>query len=110
MFPGNRLLHYRVFELLACAGLSIFPSVEALRKKTTAKSIIIVRAIKLTVISLRHATAKDMASVLEKVFPRDEITADPRSNQLIIRADAATLEEMQALISRLDVDVGAPKK
>lgn len=57
----------------------------------------------LTIVALRNATASEMATVLKKVFPAAEVTPEPRSNQLLIRADAATLEELKALITKLDV-------
>jgi hypothetical protein len=59
----------------------------------------------LTVLTLKHATTEELSPVLKRVFPGAEITADPRTNQLIIRADAKTLEELEALLNRLDVAV-----
>jgi len=62
------------------------------------------RAGGLTVYPLKFATAKQMVEVLEKVFPGAEITADPRTNQVIIRADEKTVVEIEAIIQRLDVE------
>jgi hypothetical protein len=62
----------------------------------------------LSVLSLKHATADELAPLLKKVFPTAEITADARTNQLVVRAEGKTLEELQALLMRLDVEV--PKK
>ena len=56
------------------------------------------------VVKLRHAAAQDLAAVINRVFPTANITAEPRSNQLIIRADDKTNKEIEALIVQLDVD------
>ena len=58
----------------------------------------------LTVIALKHASAPDLGVVLEKVFSRAAlaITADSRTNSLIIRADDATMKDVKALIEKLD--------
>jgi hypothetical protein len=56
-----------------------------------------------TVLPLKHATAEEMAEVLHRVFPSAEIVAEPRTKQLIVRTDAKTLEELEALLNRLDV-------
>jgi len=60
------------------------------------------------VVKLRNAAAPDLATVISRVFPNASITAEPRSNQLIIRADDKTKEEIEKLIGRLDVDGPAP--
>jgi type II secretory pathway component GspD/PulD (secretin) len=60
------------------------------------------------VVKLRNAAAQDLATVISRVFPSASITAEPRSNQLIIRADDKTNEEIEKLIGRLDVDGPAP--
>jgi RNA polymerase sigma factor (sigma-70 family) len=62
----------------------------------------------LHVITLKHATADEMAVVLKKVFSNADITPDARTNQLVIRATEATLLEVERLIQQLDVDV--PKR
>jgi hypothetical protein len=62
----------------------------------------------LQVVVLKHAAADEMVPLLKKVFATAEITADTRTNQLIIRADAKSLEELKALLAQLDVEV--PKK
>jgi RNA polymerase sigma factor (sigma-70 family) len=56
------------------------------------------------VVTLKHATAQELAPVLDRVFPTAEITAEPRSNQLIIRADDRTRTQIEELIIRLDVE------
>lgn len=63
----------------------------------------------INVYNLKHATAKEMVTVLQKLFPNVEMTADPRTNAVIVRADETTHNELKALLSRLDVDVGDPK-
>ncbi len=63
----------------------------------------------LTVIPLKHAVAEDLEEGLKHFFPTAEIVVEPRTNQLIVRADAKTLEELQALIGKLDVPVSKPK-
>jgi type II secretory pathway component GspD/PulD (secretin) len=60
----------------------------------------------LRIIALRHADAQELSTVVGRVFPNADVTAEPRSNQLIIRTDDKTMNEMEALIGRLDVDVG----
>jgi RNA polymerase sigma factor (sigma-70 family) len=62
----------------------------------------------LTLLTLKHAAAGETATLLKRVFPNAEVTADDRTNQLIIRADARTLEELQTLLTKLDVQV--PRK
>jgi RNA polymerase sigma factor (sigma-70 family) len=62
-----------------------------------------VREPELTVLTLKNAEAQGMEQVLKKVFPTVQIVAEMRSNTLIIRADAKTLEELKALIAKLDV-------
>lgn len=59
----------------------------------------------LTVLTLKHALAGETAQLLKRVFPAAEVTADDRTNQLVVRADAKTLEELQALLVKLDVQV-----
>lgn len=59
----------------------------------------------LTVLTLKHATANETAQLLKRVFPAAEVTADERTNQLVVRSDAKTLEELQALLVKLDVQV-----
>ena len=59
----------------------------------------------LTVIALKNGSAADLADVLDRVFRSQGvmITPETRSNTLIIRADAKTLEELKALVEKLDV-------
>lgn len=59
---------------------------------------------KLTVFSLKNARALELTPVLNRVFPTAEVTAEERTNQLIVRADEKTTAELEALIKRLDVD------
>ena len=67
------------------------------------------RAAGLTVLTLKHAAAAETAQLLKRVFPTAEVTADDRTNQLVVRADAKTLEELQALLAKLDVQVPRSK-
>ncbi len=60
---------------------------------------------KLTVLKLKHAKAEMLAIVLQKVFARAEITAEPRTNQLIVRTGPETTKEVEKLVIELDVDV-----
>lgn len=62
-----------------------------------------------TVITLRHAPAMDTSDLIDRVFRgRLSVTPDPRTNSLIIRADKATLVEVESLLLKLDVDTPAP--
>jgi len=62
----------------------------------------------ISVIALAHATAEEMAVTLKKVFPTLEITAESRTNKLIVRGDEKTVADLQALVKVLDQD--APQK
>jgi RNA polymerase sigma factor (sigma-70 family) len=63
----------------------------------------------ITVYALKHAVAEELVPVMKKVFPNTDITAEPRTNQLIVRThDEKAATEIEALIQRLDVQV--PKK
>jgi type II secretory pathway component GspD/PulD (secretin) len=80
---------------LATPGLAV---------QENAASANLVAASKITVLKLSHANAADLATVLQKVFGSAvEITAEPRSNQLIIRAPEQTLVEVTKLLKQLDV-------
>jgi RNA polymerase sigma factor (sigma-70 family) len=65
-----------------------------------------------TVVALKHASAEELAGVLSRVFANQQtavqkfqITADQRSNQIIIRSDAETAMEVMKLVEKLDVPV-----
>ncbi|MBP3959849.1 sigma-70 family RNA polymerase sigma factor [Gemmata sp. G18] len=58
----------------------------------------------LKVVVLKHAVAEELVPVLKKVFPNAEITAEARTNQLIVRADTELFQEMSKLLEKLDVD------
>jgi RNA polymerase sigma factor (sigma-70 family) len=62
------------------------------------------------VIALKNADAASMTTVLDKVFSGDvDITPDPRTNSLIIRASEETLMEVGKLVEKLDQpDGGKP--
>jgi RNA polymerase sigma factor (sigma-70 family) len=62
------------------------------------------RAGDITVLVLKHAVAQEMSGVIGSVFHNAEITPDARTNQLIIRADKKTTDEIRALIEKLDVE------
>jgi hypothetical protein len=53
-------------------------------------------------INLKDADVADIAKVLTPVFKNATITADLRTNTLVIRADTKTLDEMAPLIEKLD--------
>ena len=57
------------------------------------------------VFSLKNANAPDMLAVLKQLFPNADMTADPRTNALVVRADEKTLEDLRALVAKLDVEV-----
>jgi len=58
----------------------------------------------LAIIKLVNASASELAVVIEKVFPTASVTAEPRSNSLIIRAAKETENEIKELIGRLDTE------
>ncbi len=60
------------------------------------------RAGGLTVYSLKNASADELAAVLKKVFPTAEITAESRTNQLIVRIGEKDAADFEKLIQRLD--------
>jgi len=62
------------------------------------------RATAIKVVSLKHAAAPDLSAVLSRVFPQADVTPEPRSNKLIIRADDDTQAQLAALIQQLDVE------
>jgi type II secretory pathway component GspD/PulD (secretin) len=64
----------------------------------------------LTVLTLKHAQADEMGKLLRQVVVHADITADARTNQLIVRADAKTLDELKELLIKLDVPVPQPKR
>jgi type II secretory pathway component GspD/PulD (secretin) len=57
----------------------------------------------LSVLKLKHSKADGITTVLKKVFPSVEITPDPQSNQLIIRATFEETMEVNKLLKELDV-------
>lgn len=63
----------------------------------------------LTVFTLKHANAADIVAVLKQLFPNADMTADMRTNAVIFRADAATLDDLRALLAKLDTEVSKPK-
>ena len=58
------------------------------------------RAAAIKVVSLKHAAAPDLSAVLSRVFPQADVTPEPRSNKLIIRADDDTQAQLAALIQQ----------
>jgi hypothetical protein len=66
----------------------------------------------LQVLQLRNAQAEELAMLLKQVFANSQtrmtVSADARSNSLIVNADADTLKAIQALVVRLDEP--GPKK
>jgi hypothetical protein len=61
----------------------------------------------LTVIKIRNAAAADLVVVVNNLFPSVDLTAEPRTNQLIFRADPQTLREIEELLLQLDVEDAA---
>ncbi len=59
---------------------------------------------RISVLSLKYAKAEEIALVLKKVFPDVQITADPRTNQLILRASEESTLEVAKLLQQLDVN------
>jgi len=59
----------------------------------------------LKVFVLKHAKAQELVPVLERLFRTAELTAEARSNQLIVRADDETLAEVAKLLEKLDVEL-----
>ena len=65
------------------------------------------------VIRLEHAEAGDLTRILKEVFastPRLTISADPRSNSIVLNGDSSTLRAIQNLIERLDTAGSRPRK
>ena len=58
---------------------------------------------------LKQAKSEEMVTVLQKLFPNGTLTADPRTNSIILRGDGKTLEELKALLDKLDVPVPKAK-
>jgi type II secretory pathway component GspD/PulD (secretin) len=60
-------------------------------------------AVKRAVIFVKHGDAKQLAAVLAKHFDKDaEIQAVPANNYLLVRAEPAVVEEVAALLAKLD--------
>ena len=58
---------------------------------------------------LKQAKSEEMVTVLQKLFPNGTLTADPRTNSIILRGDEKTVEELKALLDKLDVPVPKAK-
>ncbi|MFO0804210.1 MAG: secretin N-terminal domain-containing protein [Gemmataceae bacterium] len=59
--------------------------------------------VRLEVIQVEHMLATELCAVLDRVFKGTAtITPEPQTNSLIIRASEGTLEEMKALMKKLD--------
>jgi type II secretory pathway component GspD/PulD (secretin) len=56
------------------------------------------------IFTLKRAEAVDMATLLTKLFPRDQVrlAADPRSNSLVVFARTDDLMTIEAILSRLE--------
>jgi RNA polymerase sigma factor (sigma-70 family) len=63
----------------------------------------------LTVFNLKNAKAEDMAVVLKKLFRNADIESYSGGNAVIVRADDKTLDEIKALLSRLDTETPKPR-
>ena len=62
----------------------------------------------LTILTLKHAVAAELSTLIERLFPSLTVAVDPRSNALILRADEATLKAVKVLIEQLDVPSKKP--
>lgn len=58
----------------------------------------------LNIFALKNARAAEIAAVLKKLYQNADIEAYEAGNSVIVRADEKTLEELKALITRLDTD------
>jgi type II secretory pathway component HofQ len=60
----------------------------------------------LTVFHLKFAKAADVAKVLEAVFDKQplKISADERTNSVLIQASAVTMEMVKAILTQLDAE------
>jgi RNA polymerase sigma factor (sigma-70 family) len=63
----------------------------------------------ITVITLKHADANSLSNVLGRVFRNISVTADERTNSLIVNANSDTLDDVKMLIQRLDVPAADEK-
>jgi Bacterial type II/III secretion system short domain/Domain of unknown function (DUF4177) len=63
----------------------------------------------LNVMHLKHALATELVPVLAKVFPTATLSADPRTNSIVVRGDANTMDMVRVLVARLDMEVSKPK-
>lgn len=66
----------------------------------------------LRVYSLKYANAVDLAGLIEAVLaptdPRMRIAAEPRTNQIVVNGTGDAHDNVQALLSRLDVSAPTP--
>jgi RNA polymerase sigma factor (sigma-70 family) len=62
----------------------------------------------LNIMNLKNAQAGEMVTVLKPLFPKADMTADPRTNAVIVRGDQQTLDDIRMLVARLD-SVETPK-
>ena len=66
-------------------------------------------ATQLVTFQLRNAAAADLATVLEKLFPKNlTIAAEPRTNSLILSGNNQMIDEAKALIEKLDTPSTKP--
>lgn len=60
------------------------------------------------VVALKYAVANDVARLLGELpalSPKTRVLADPRTNSLVVQADAADMPRIRELIAKLDVQV-----
>lgn len=59
------------------------------------------------VLPLRYASCDDLVPMLRDLIPANQarILSDSRTNSLVVLTDKATLEELQRLVAKLDVEV-----
>lgn len=87
---------------------TILQEIKSLRKAAAEKNEPAGKPLEVRIFSLRNADANKILPVLQPLLQmakdsRVRITADPRTNSLIMAAPQETMETFTALISRLDV-------
>ncbi|MDY3552502.1 sigma-70 family RNA polymerase sigma factor [Gemmata sp. JC717] len=64
----------------------------------------------INVFSLKVSKADEMILTLKPLFPNTDLSADPRTNTILVRGDEKTLDELRTLIARLEgIESAKPK-
>ncbi len=89
-------------------------AVEAAKKLISQLDQPVPATTQIRVFRLEHATAAQVQTTIDQFYagrtglaPQVEITADPRTNSLMVNASPRDLEELELLIRQLDVDQAA---